>query len=105
MGYASAAETAERIRQHAAHPTWSCGLKRKHVHAWLEALWGHRPETWPLNTPPAVLTRLEQAWRYGRGVRLTPKEIEQICDGVHAREMTAAFLAEVEATERRKGAS
>ena len=78
---ASVAETVERIQQCAAHPGWSCLLRRQHVEAWLEATWGHRPESWPLYTPPAVLTRLERAWRRGAGVRLSPAEVHQVAVG------------------------
>ena len=51
------AEVVERIRAHAAHPGWSCLLRRAHVAAWVEALRG------------------------GGGVRLSPAELRQLVDG------------------------
>lgn len=75
---ATVEETVERIRRCAARG-WSCLLRRPHVQAWLEATWGHRAETWPLETPRAVQDRLERAWRRGAGVRLSPDEVRQVC--------------------------
>ena len=76
-------EVVARIRSHAAHPGWSCLLRRAHVAAWVEALHGLRPEPWPLATPPAVRERLERTWRRPSrtgGIRLSPAELRQIID-------------------------
>ena len=76
-------DVAERIRAHAAHPGWSCLLRRAHVTAWVEALYGLREEPWPLATPPAVRERLELAWRRRSrtgGIRLSPAELRQALD-------------------------
>ena len=78
---ASVPETVERIRACAAHPGWSCALRRQHVVAWMEARQGRRPETWPLKTPWPVLYRLELAEIRGRGIRLSPSELPLICAG------------------------
>ncbi len=76
---ATVGETVRLIRSHAAHPTWSCLLRRQHVAAWLRAQGPGAPEPWPLETPAPVLRRLERAHFAGRGIRLNPAEIREVC--------------------------